>query len=68
MNGKRIEEYADGERYKEDIRHIVVMQEWQMNKFSENRINKGKKIKDFYEVECTLPNLISYWGESEVTE
>lgn len=66
MNGKHIEEYADGERYKEDIRHIVVIQEWQMNKFSENRMNKGKKIKDFYEVEFALPNLIKYWGETKL--
>ena len=64
MNGKRIEEYADGERYKEDIRHIVCIKEWQMNKFSKNRIEENKKIKDFYECEFTLPDLIKYWGES----
>lgn len=38
------------------------------NKFSQNRINEGKKIKDFYEVEFTLPNLIDYWGETKTKE
>lgn len=68
LNGNRIEKYANQEQYKEDIRHIVVIQEWQMNKFSENRMNKGKKIKDFYEVEFALPNLIDYWGETKITK
>lgn len=68
LQGNQIEKYADGERYKEDIRHIVCIGEWQMHKFSENRITKGKKIKDFYEVEFTLRNLIDYWGESEVAD
>jgi len=68
INGKRIEKYASQDHYKEDIRHIVVIQEWQMNKFSENRIHQGKKIKDFYEVEFALPNLIDYWGETKTKE
>lgn len=29
-------------------------------------MNKGKKIKDFYEVELSLPKLTAYWGESEI--
>lgn len=62
--GNRIEQYADGENYKKDIRHIVIMDEWQAKSYSRNRINEGKNIKDFYECEFTLPDLIKYWGES----
>ena len=29
-------------------------------------MNKGKKIKNFYEVELSLPKLTAYWGESEI--
>lgn len=63
-NGNRIDEYSDNDP-KDDIRYKVVMDEWQMHKFGENRIRKGKKIKDFYEVAIALPKLIEYWGESE---
>lgn len=62
-NGNRINRYADQDRYKEDIRHIVCINEWQMDKYSENRMNKGKKIKDFYEVELSIPKLVKFWGE-----
>ena len=64
LNGNRIQKYCDNP-YKDDIRHIVCIKEWHMDKFSENRMEKGKKIKDFYEVEFTLRDLINYWGESE---
>ena len=37
-----------------------------MDKFSKNRINEGKKIKDFYEVEFTWNDFTGYWGESEI--
>lgn len=36
-----------------------------MNKYGDNRMNKGKKIKDFYEVELSMPKLVDYWGESD---
>lgn len=61
--GNKIEKYADGDRYKEDIRHIVCIDERKMNEFSINRIEKGKKITQFYEAEFTIPDLIEYWGE-----
>ena len=66
INGNRLHQYAEGKDYKNDIRHIVCIKEWQMDKFSKNRINEGKKIKDFYEVEFTWNDFTGYWGESEV--
>ena len=62
INGERINQYGEGEK---DIRHQVVMNEWQMHKFGENRMKEGKKIKDFYEVAISLPKLIEYWGEKD---
>lgn len=64
-NGNRLHQYADGKDYKEDIRHIVCIKEWNMDKFSKNRMNADKKIKDFYEVEFTWDDFTNYWGESE---
>ncbi len=66
MKGNRIEQYADGEDYQKDIRHIVCIKEWQMNKYSTNRITAGKRIKDFYECEFYLRDLVNYFGESDV--
>ena len=63
LKGNLITEYGDKE---EDIRYRVVINEWQMNKYGDNRMNIGKKIKDFYEVELSLPKLTAYWGESEI--
>ena len=65
--GNRIHQYTDQEHYQEDIRHIVCIKEWKMDKFSTNRMyDNHKKIKDFYECEFRLPDLINYWGESEI--
>lgn len=61
-NGNKIEEYAEGKNYQQDIRHIVCIKEWQMDKFSTNRIQKDKKIKDFYEVEFNFSDLVNYYG------
>ena len=66
LKGNRIHKYTDQDNYKEDIRHIVCIKEWQMDKYSKNRMQEGKKIKDFYEVEFYLTDLINYWGESEI--
>lgn len=63
LKGNLITEYGDRE---EDIRYRAVINEWQMNKYGDNRMEKGKKIKDFYEVELSLPKLTAYWGESEI--
>lgn len=60
--GYKIWQFGEKEK---DIRYQCIINEWQMNKFGENRINKGKKIKDFCEIEFSLPKLIEYWGESE---
>lgn len=65
LNGNRIEQYAGHDNYQDDIRYIVCIKEWHMDKFSENRMKKGKKIVDFYEVEFTLQDLIKYWGEND---
>ena len=64
LNGNKIEDYHDSD-YQNDIRHIVCIKEWQMDKFSFNRIQEGKKIKDFYEVEFYLKDLTRHWGESK---
>lgn len=61
LNGKRIDDYGDKEK---DIRYRVIIDEWQMDKYSENRMKENKKIKDFYEVALPLPKLMEYWGES----
>ena len=37
-----------------------------MDKYGTNRIEKGKPIKDFCQVEITLPDLINYFGESSI--
>ena len=63
LNGNQIHQYGDKEQ---DIRYQVVINEWKMNKYGDNRIDKGKKIKDFYEVELSLPKLVDYWGASEI--
>lgn len=63
--GNRIHQYADQDHYKEDIRHIVCIKEWQMDKYSNNRMKEGKKIKEFYECEFELTALINYWGEDK---
>ena len=68
LNGNLITEYADQDSKEQDIRHQAVINEWQMNKYGDNRMEKGKKIKDFYEVELSLPKLTEYWGESEIIE
>lgn len=66
LKGNRIEQYADQDHYQEDIRHIVCIKEWRMDKFSTNRMyDNHKMIKDFYECEFTIPDLINYWGESD---
>lgn len=65
LKGNKIEKYAGNEHYQEDIRHIVCIKEWQMDKYSKNRIQEGKKIKDFYEVEFYLKDLINYFGEAD---
>ena len=65
--GNRIHQYTDQDHYQEDIRHIVCIKEWKMDKFSTNRMYENrKKIKDFYECEFRLTDLINYWGESEI--
>lgn len=67
LNGNLITEYGgDDEHIDDDIRQQVVINEWQMNKYGSNRMNTGKKIKHFYEVELSLPKLSEYWGESEI--
>ena len=64
LKGNLITEFAEQDHYQEDIRYQVVINEWQMNKYGDNRMDKGKKIKDFYEVELSLPKLTDYWVES----
>lgn len=66
LKGSLITKYAEQDNKEQDIRYQVVINEWQMNKYGDNRMNKGKKIKDFYEVELSLPKLTAYWGESEI--
>lgn len=67
LKGNHITEYGrNNENIDDDIRQKVVINEWQMNKYGNNRMNSGKKIKYFYEVELSLPKLIEYWGESEI--
>ena len=62
LDGNKIEDYYDGTDYQKDIRHIVCIKEWQMDKFSKNRIQENKRIKDFYEVEFRFQDLVAYWG------
>ena len=69
LKGHRIHQYTQGleSDYQNDIRHIVCIKEWKMDKFSTNRMyDNHKMIKDFYECEFRLPDLINYWGESNV--
>ena len=71
LKGNRIHQYTQGvgKDYQDDIRHIACIKEWKMNKYSRNRIyDQNKMIKDFYECEFTLPDLINYWGESEISD
>lgn len=64
--GNSILEYYDGKLWQKDIRHIVCIKEWQMDKYSfENRVREGNAIKDFYEVKFYLKDLINYWGEEQ---
>lgn len=64
-NGELIVDYHDaGDNWKKDIRHIVIIDEWQMDKYSTNRMYENKKIKDFYECEFYMSDLIEYWGEN----
>lgn len=67
-NGKHITKYEEQDNYQEDIRHIICIKEWQMNKYSKNRIYQGKKCKDFYECEFYLKDLTAYFGESEIND
>ena len=60
--GYQIWEFGEKDK---DIRYQCIINEWHMDKFGENRMNKGKKIKDFYEIEFELPKLIEYWGEDK---
>ena len=67
LKGNLITEYGGStDKIDEDIRQKAVINEWQMNKYGDNRMNKGKKIKYFYDVELSLPKLTAYWGESEI--
>lgn len=68
LKGNHITEYGSYGNEDKDIRQQAVINEWQMNKYGDNRMKKGKKIKNFYEVELSLPKLIAYWGESEIIE
>ena len=61
--GHKIWKFGDKDQ---DIRYQCIINEWHMNKFGTNRMDHNKKIKDFYEIEFTLPKLIEYWGESEI--
>lgn len=64
LNGNLITEYGGStDNIDKDIRQKAVINEWQMNKYGDNRMNKGKKIKYFYDVELSLPKLTAYWGE-----
>ena len=65
LKGNLITKYAEQDNKEQDIRYQVVINEWQMGKYGDNRMNKGKKIKDFYEVELSLPKLTAYWGEDK---
>ena len=67
-NGRKITKFAEQDNYQEDIRHIICIKEWKMNKYSTNRINQGKKIKDFYECEFYMKDLTAYFGESNIGE
>lgn len=65
LKGNLITEYGGStDKIDEDIRQKAVINEWQMNKYGDNRMNKGKKIKYFYDVELSLPKLTAYWGEN----
>ena len=61
-DGNKIQEFSDADR-KQDVRYKAIIDDWQMDKYGTNRIEQGKHIKDFCEVEITLPDLIKYFGE-----
>ena len=60
--GNKIQEFSDSDR-KQDVRYKAIIDDWQMDKYGTNRIEQGKPIKDFCQVEITLPDLIKYFGE-----
>ena len=62
LKGNRINEYGNKEK---DIRYQCLINEWKANVYGDNRMNEGKKIKDFYEIAINLTKLIEYWGESD---
>ena len=51
--------------YKDDIRYKILCEIWKILDFSSNRIEEGKKPKDFYECEFKLEDLSNYWGEDK---
>ena len=64
LKGNKINEYGNKE---EDIRYKCLINEWKANIYGINRMNKGKKIKDFYEIAIDLTKLTAYWGEDNGT-
>lgn len=60
--GNKIHEFSDYDK-KQDVRYKAIIDDWQMDKYGTNRIEQGKPVKNFCEVEITLPDLIKYFGE-----
>lgn len=54
--------YADGEHYKDDIRYKILCESFEIIKFSTNRVQPGKKPKDFCECQFKLDDFAKHWG------
>lgn len=62
--GNRIYLFTDSiydDNSKEDIRQIVFMSDWKMNKYSHNRVKTGKPVKWFYEAQFKFWDMVKYW-------
>ena len=71
-DGNVIHQYAGWERYKEDIRHIVVCDEWHALDVGKQRAPEFEKPKTFCDIDVRLPDLIenlkNYYGEEPEEE
>lgn len=63
-NGLKIIDSGWGE-YKQDIRYKILCDEFEILKFSTNRIDPSKKPKDFYECEFALSDFANYHKSKE---
>lgn len=60
--GNIVNRYATGHE-PGDIRQEACIDDWHMERFSENRLDEGKPVSQFYEVSFGLPRLVAEYEE-----